>query len=70
VVFYDDPIRIDPKHVISYSTSTVTKALGRTSLEILRPKLCTTEFRFGHFRYLYDHGDHSDRRGRCDSEGV
>ena len=32
----DDPICIDPKHVVFYSTCTVTKALGRTSLEILR----------------------------------
>ena len=35
----DDPIRIDPKHVVSYSTSTVTKA-RRTSLEILRGRNC------------------------------
>ena len=40
VVFYDDPIRIYPKHVVSYSTSTVTKELGRTSLEIPRGRNC------------------------------
>ena len=28
-------------------------------------KLCITEFTFGNFRYLQDHDDHSDRRGRC-----
>ena len=36
----DDPIRIDPKHLVSYSTSTVAKVLGRTRLEILRGRNC------------------------------
>jgi len=36
----DDPIHTDSKHVVSYLTSTVTKALGRTRLEILRGRNC------------------------------
>jgi len=34
------PFVLNPKHVVSYSNSTVTKALGRTSLEILRGRNC------------------------------